>query len=183
VLWQESKAGENSTFGAWAVRWSIEEAGRVAPGSSALDELAERMGIESQFQNARGETVKTNSDTKRSLLAAMGVEAIDEAQARGALEALDRAEWLRPLPAAQVLRVDGGPPALGLVLPASTGEIVWRLIEEDGSERTDRVAFADLELVDAGSFDGTPSSAAGCCSTASCPGAITAWRSNRAMHR
>ena len=55
------------------------------------------MGIEPQFRNAKGEIVETSSETKRSLLAAMGVEATDEAQAQGALEDLDRAEWLRPL--------------------------------------------------------------------------------------
>ena len=81
----------------WTVRWSVEEALRHQPASSALDELAERMGIESQFRNAKGEIVETSSETKRGLLAAMGVDATDEAQARRALEDLDRAEWLRPL--------------------------------------------------------------------------------------
>jgi 4-alpha-glucanotransferase len=156
VLWQEGEAGEDGIFGAWAVRWSIEEAARVEPGSSALDELAERMGIESQFRNARGEIVETSSETKRTLLAAMGVEAADEGQARGALEASDRAEWLRPLPIVQVLRTGAGAPAIELVLPTGTDDITWHLTLEGGRERTGRrTAFGSLELISARSFDGT----------------------------
>ncbi len=156
VLWQQGEAAPDGLFGPWTVRWSIEEARRHEPANSALDELAERMGIESQFRNAKGEIVETSSDTKRSLLAAMGVEAADEAQARTALEDLDRAEWLRSLPIVQVLRADTGVPAVELVLPAGTGEITWRLTLEDGSERTGRIAFGELELIAARSVDGTP---------------------------
>ena len=155
VLWQEGEAGHDGTFDPWTVRWSVEEGLRHEPASSALDELAERMGIESRFRNAKGEIAETSSETKRSLLAAMGVEVTDEAQARGALEGLDRAEWLRPLSVVQVSRADAGPPAIELVLPAGIGEITWRLTLEDGAERTGRIAFGDLELIDARSVDGT----------------------------
>jgi malto-oligosyltrehalose trehalohydrolase len=44
VLWQEGAAGEDGAFGAWAVRWSVEQACRAEPASNVLDELAERMG-------------------------------------------------------------------------------------------------------------------------------------------
>ena len=155
VLWQEGEAGRDGTLDPWTVRWSVEEGLRYKPASSALDELAERMGIESRFRNAKGEIVETSSETKRSLLAAMGVEATDEAQAKGALEGLDRAEWLRPLSVVQVSRADAGPPIIELVLPTGIGEITWRLTLEDGAERTGRIAFGDLELTDARSVDGT----------------------------
>ena len=156
VLWQEGEAGENGTFGAWAVRWSVEQACGAEPGNSALDELAERMGIESQFRNAMGQIVKTSSETKRSLLTAMGVGATDEMQAKNALEDLDRAEWLRPLGAVQVSPADAGPPVVELVLAARTREITWRLTLEDGSERTGRMAFGDLELIESKRVDGAP---------------------------
>ena len=155
VLWQEGEAGQDGTFDPWTVRWSVEDGLRHKPASSALDELAERMGIESRFRNAKGEIIETSSETKRSLLTAMGVEATDEVQARGALEGLDRAEWLRPLPVVQVARADAGPPAIELVLPAGMGEITWRLTLEDGADRTGRIAFGDLELIDARTIDGT----------------------------
>ena len=150
VLWQEGEAGHDGTFEPWTIRWSVE------PPGSTLDELAERMGIEPRFRNAKGEIVETTSETKRSLLAAMGVEAIDEAQARSALEDLDRAEWLRPLPPVQVSRAGAGPPAVELVLPAGTGGIAWRLALDDGSERARRIPFGELELIASRSLDGTP---------------------------
>jgi malto-oligosyltrehalose trehalohydrolase/4-alpha-glucanotransferase len=159
VLWQEGKVREGGNFGAWAVRWSIEEEVQTKAGPNALDELAERMGIEPQFRNAKGEIVETGDKTKRSLLAAMGVGAADEFQARGALDELDRAEWLRPLPAVQVLRADPQAPAIRapaieVVLPAGTRQITWRLSLEAGIERTGHITFGDLELIDTRNFDG-----------------------------
>ncbi len=44
---------------------------------------------------------------------------------------------------------------LDLVLPAGTGEITWRLTLEDASERTGRIAFGELELIETRSVDGT----------------------------
>ena len=125
VLWQEGEVGHDGTFGPRTVQWSVEGLLRHEPASPALDDLAERMGIEPQFRNAKGEIVETSSETKRSLLAAMGVEAADEVQECKALEDLDRAEWLRPLSVVQVLRAEASPPAIELVLPAGTGEIAW----------------------------------------------------------
>jgi 4-alpha-glucanotransferase len=155
VLWQEGEVGRDGTFGPWTVQWSVEDLLRHEPASPALDELAERMGIERQFRNAKGEIVETSSETKRSMLAAMGVEAADEVQACKALEDLDRAEWLRPLSVVQVMRADAGAPTIELVLPAGTDKITWRLTLEDGSERIGRAAFGELELIDARSVDGT----------------------------
>ena len=93
------------------MRWSIEdnEVGkehrmREQDGGGALDRLAERMGIEAEFRNARGEIVPTAPETKRRLLAAMGVAAGDDAAADEALAELDRDEWLRPLAPVQVVR-------------------------------------------------------------------------------
>jgi 4-alpha-glucanotransferase len=155
VLWQEGEVGHDGTFGPWTVQWSVEGLLRHEPASPALDDLAERMGIEPQFRNAKGEIVETSSETKRSMLAAMGVEAADEVQACKALEDLDRAEWLRPLSVVQVLRADTGAPTIELVLRAGTDKITWRLTLEDGSERIGRAAFGELELIDARSVDGT----------------------------
>jgi malto-oligosyltrehalose trehalohydrolase/4-alpha-glucanotransferase len=153
VLWQEGESNEKGTFGPWTIRWSVEEASLHEPAGTALDALAERVGIEAQFQNARGEIIEANAETKRSLMAAMGVDAADEAQARKALEDLDRAAWLRPLPPIQVLQADTRPRAVELVLPASAGEITWRLVLETGAEYTGRKAFGRLELVGTRDFD------------------------------
>jgi 4-alpha-glucanotransferase len=154
VLWQEGETRQDGLLGPWAVRWSFENDVRQDSGVSALDKLAERMGIEPEFRNAKGEIIRTGSDTKRSLLAAMGVEVTDDAQAWSALAQLDRAKWRRPLPPIQVLHADAGPFVVDLALPADTGDVTWRITLEDGQERNGYVAFNDLELADARSFDG-----------------------------
>ena len=152
VLWREGEAGTDGSFGAWAVRWSIEETAQGKAPQSALDELAERMGIEPWFRNAKGDIVQTSDETKRSLLAAMGVDKPGELQARSALEELDRAEWARPVSATTLLRADGLAPAVELVFPTGTGEVTWRLKLEGGAERTGRTRFGDLELVSTRTF-------------------------------
>jgi 4-alpha-glucanotransferase len=123
--------------------------GSGAPERSgdALDELAARMGIEPAFRNARGETVRASADTKRRLLAAMGVPATDLAAAPATLAALDRADWQRPLPPVAVLRADAAPLAVEVTLPAGTGGLGWRLALEDGGARSGRAAFSALPLL------------------------------------
>lgn len=144
VIWREGEPGEGGDgFGPWSVRWTIEE----GSGGGALDELAERMGIEPEFRNARGERVRASAETKRRLLAAMGVEAADEAAARAALEALEEAEWTRPLPPIAVLRAGAEPLAVKLTLPAGAGELAWRLALEEGDEVTGRADFGSLALL------------------------------------
>ena len=155
LLWQEGEVTIDGTFGPWSVRWSLEETVRHEADTSALDELAERMGIEPQFRNAKGETIRTSSDTKRNLLAAMGIEAADELQIRAVLDQLDRAEWLRPLPVIKVVHLDSQPLSIELILPADTSEITWRLTLEDGAERSGHTAFKQLELVDGRNIEKT----------------------------
>lgn len=127
-------------------------------GGSALERLAERMGIESEFRNARGATVQTDAATKRNPLTAMGLQVCQEGDAQAALDALDRQAWLRPLPPVIVVR----PPAdassdavtIEIVLAADVGEVAWRVMLEDGSEHSGQAAFAALFLVAEQSFDG-----------------------------
>jgi 4-alpha-glucanotransferase len=126
---------------------------------SALDRLAERMGIEAEFKNARGRRIPTAPETKRRLLAAMGVEAADDAAAETALAELDRAEWLTPLAPVQVVRADAEPVAIDpvvidIVLPAESREISWRLVLEEGGERSGRETFAGLGLAAERDLDG-----------------------------
>jgi malto-oligosyltrehalose trehalohydrolase/4-alpha-glucanotransferase len=143
VIWREGEPGEGGEFGPWSVRWTIE----AGSGGGALDELAERMGIEPEFRNARGEMVGASVETKRSLLAAMGVEAPDEDAARAALEGLVEAEWTRPLPPIAVLHAGAEPLAVKLTLPAGTGELAWRLALEEGGKMTGRADFGSLALL------------------------------------
>ena len=84
----------------------------------------------------------------------MGVAAADEEQARSALDALDRAEWLRPVAPVQVLQADCRPAIVDLVLPDDTGQLVWRLVLENGNERSGQVSFDNLHMVGECQLDG-----------------------------
>jgi malto-oligosyltrehalose trehalohydrolase/4-alpha-glucanotransferase len=154
VLWREGETGEDGGFGPWAVRWSVDAGGSGHTKEDALDELARRMGIEPEYHNARDEPVRAAPETKRLLLAAMGVKAADEAQAREALGELDRAEWLDPLAPVAVVRGDDAPPSVDLILPTGTAAATWRLILEDGSERRGRASFDGLTLLATRTVDG-----------------------------
>jgi 4-alpha-glucanotransferase len=123
--------------------------------TDALDALAERMGIEPQYYDVRGQLIRATPDTKRALLAAMSVAARDEEEARAALAALDRVEWERALPPVKVSRV-GEPATVEVTLPAGTGEITWRLALEAGGERRDGASFASLALIGTSDVEGRP---------------------------
>lgn len=76
---------------------------------SSLASLAERMGVEQEFEDARGRTVHTTATTNCKLLHAMGAAVANDADASEVLDGLDRAEWLRPLPPVRVVRSRGTP--------------------------------------------------------------------------
>jgi 4-alpha-glucanotransferase len=121
---------------------------------AALDALATRNGIEPSFLNALGEQRRTSPDTQRALLAAMGVQADNEAQAQAALQASDRADWERALPPVRVACSDPGPVTVDLVLPSGTGEVAWRVALEEGGEIDGRASFAALALRETGELEG-----------------------------
>ncbi|HJU17893.1 MAG TPA: malto-oligosyltrehalose synthase [Stellaceae bacterium] len=122
---------------------------------TALDDLADRCGIEESFRDARGAVRHTSPETRRALLAAMGIEAEDEAAAQRALADLDRAEWGRPLPPVCVLYRGDGPLAVAVTMPAGCDALRWRLAFEEGGERSGEARFARLELQERRRLDGT----------------------------
>ena len=122
--------------------------------SKLLDVLAERAGIEDEFTDAHGILRRTPDDTKRALLAAMGLEVADEAAAAEALAALDREEWGRSLPPVHVAFLTASELSIPLSLPAGTGKISWSLRLEDGREVGGESSFAALSLVDQHVLDG-----------------------------
>jgi malto-oligosyltrehalose trehalohydrolase/4-alpha-glucanotransferase len=164
AIWREGEQDESGLFGPWAVRWSLldgrdegggeEREAESEAGSATLDRLAERMGIEPEFRDARGKLVQTSATTKRNLLAAMGQKAAAEAEARESLAGLERADWLKPLPPIQVFRAGSDATVVELVLPAGTGHVTWHLKLEDGEQRAGRVPFGQLERIAARIVDG-----------------------------
>jgi 4-alpha-glucanotransferase len=117
-------------------------------GGSVLDQLSERMGIVSEFRNARGATVRTDDAIKRNLLAAMGLQVSDEREAQAALDALDREAWSRTLAPVAVMRSSSGQIATEIVLPVGALDVTWRLALEDGAEHTGRAVFGELSLLE-----------------------------------
>ena len=119
-----------------------------------LDVLAERSGIEDEFTDAHGKLRTTPADTKRALLAAMGLDAADEASASQALAALDREEWGRSLPPVHVAFLSRGTVSIPLSLPAGSGKVTWSVRLEDGGERRGECRFGALDLTDQQVLDG-----------------------------
>jgi (1->4)-alpha-D-glucan 1-alpha-D-glucosylmutase len=78
---------------------------------SALDRLAAMMGIEDEFRDARGQTVRASTATKRHLLTAMGVALKADSDADAALAQMQMREWQRPLPPVHVALAEMQPAA------------------------------------------------------------------------
>ncbi|WP_142848067.1 4-alpha-glucanotransferase [Telmatospirillum sp. J64-1] len=112
-------------------------------GTTALDRLAGRMGIEAEYVNAMGKTVTTPAETKRKLLAVMGLKAEDEQAARQSLEELEAREAARPLPPVMVLRETARPFSIPLSLPGKDGRLRWTVRLEEGGEESGEDDLSD----------------------------------------
>ncbi|HYD30599.1 MAG TPA: putative maltokinase, partial [Azospirillaceae bacterium] len=124
------------------------------PEPTALDRLAERMGIEVDYVNAIGGTVRISDDVKRALLAAMGEPADDELAAKARLDTLEREELARPLPPVIVVRGERMPLLGPITLPKGSETVRWTIICEDDSEWRGEDVFTDLILVREAMLDG-----------------------------
>lgn len=113
---------------------------------NSLDLLAQRCGIEETFKDALGETHSTSPDTKRSLLAAMLIDASGEEQARASIEELDRKEWSRTLPPVLVAYAESGPVCVPVTLPRERRTVRWSLKLEDGGVRSGETELSSLTL-------------------------------------
>lgn len=122
--------------------------------SAALHALAERMGIEPEYRDVRGQVMRASEETQRALLAAMGVPAPDEAAAQAALQALEREAWRHALPPVLVLRDAEPAPAIALTLPAATQRLAWTLTLEGGETRAGEAVFGELAAVSAAEAEG-----------------------------
>jgi 4-alpha-glucanotransferase len=112
----------------------------------ALAALAEKCGIESGFYDISGHYRETSAETKRVLLAAMGVPAQCNSQVTASLDGLERDEWTEGLPPV-VVAYTGRPLAVEVVLRENPGDLTWKLSLETGDLRSDKFSFMDLTLV------------------------------------
>lgn len=121
--------------------------------TSALDKLAERVGIEAEFVDALGTLQQTPEAKKRALLQVMDLSAGTEAEAEHTLEALDRQEWEEVLPRCVVLYADRDL-AVPVTLPQGHGTVRWKVTLESGAQRTGKAAYEELQKVAERQIDG-----------------------------
>jgi 4-alpha-glucanotransferase len=105
-----------------------------------LNDLAERFGIASDYDDVWGHRHLVSDQTKRAILTAMGVRADTEDDVRRELAACADAPWRQPCDPVVVLRVGGGPDRWSFRMPAEEGEdqqvqILWEVRDEDGNLR------------------------------------------------
>ena len=103
-------------------------------GQSALDRLAALCGILPAYHDVAGAPHYTHDDTKRALLATMGVDASTDAAAEQALVARQARALERILPPVAVFSVDEPAIVLPLTLPFTRADrsIAWTATREEG---------------------------------------------------
>jgi (1->4)-alpha-D-glucan 1-alpha-D-glucosylmutase len=113
-----------------------------------LERLCEHYRIAPEYFDIWGRHHPASEQTRRSLLAAMGVptgtgEAMEQALAR-----VEAAEWTRILPPVQVVREGEESVRLRICLRASQAEhhFRWLVAEEEGARHNGEFRAADLEL-------------------------------------
>ncbi|MGQ0751562.1 MAG: malto-oligosyltrehalose synthase [Betaproteobacteria bacterium] len=111
-----------------------------------LERLCAMCGIETSYRDAWGHPRDVPEQTRRALLAAMGIRVASDADMAHAAEEREQQPWLRLLPPVQVTRKGAGPLHIALALPeAHAGQMFeWKLTLEDGGQRGG--AFRPLEL-------------------------------------
>jgi 4-alpha-glucanotransferase len=117
-----------------------------------LDQLALLLGIEERFRDAMGEIRETTRETKRALLAAMGISAGEDRDVRRALAALETAGWRRSVPHTRVASPN---PTITVdaVVPAATRDLRWSIELENGDEQSGVAACTDFTRLSSRAID------------------------------
>ncbi len=120
---------------------------RRSPGveQGILDRLAAAAGIAGEWQDMVGARHVVGADTKRALLAAMGLPADSTCEARARLAEIADLHDRRELPALVVVR-EGSTVQVAMALANAKlrHRVFLRLQQEDGTERLLRLAIDDL---------------------------------------
>lgn len=112
-----------------------------------MDNLCALAGIAVEYQDVWGKTRRVAEETKRALLAAVGIAGDSPDALTVAAAALVERDWRRALPPVYVLRQAELPGRLPLSLPATWRgrQVHWRLHLECGAQRQGTLAINDLE--------------------------------------
>ncbi len=125
---------------------------------TTLDRLCAHYHIASEYQDIWGRRREVSRETRRALLAGMGVPAGDDAALEQALAAAEAARWRRLLPPVRVAWEDEAPLTVVLGLPATHLEQrhAWRLTEENGAVHEGEVTPGELPRKDSRELDDGP---------------------------
>lgn len=111
---------------------------------SAIDRIAELVGIEPEFQGATGERRRTAPEVARGLLEAMGLSVANEREAQATFERLKAGEARRILPTVITTTASGAPVAVPVSVPPGIDTLRWEIREEGGSTRTGRASVREF---------------------------------------
>jgi len=106
-----------------------------------LDRLADRFGIDSQYDDIYGRRHVVGADTKRAILSAMGIRTDSLEGMTTQLEMLDDAQWREPCDTVLVVRA-GSTPTWSFRMPVPAGSddtlvIEWTVRDEAGHDVAD----------------------------------------------
>jgi 4-alpha-glucanotransferase len=124
---------------------------------AALERLAERAGVATTYEDVFGVRKRASPESLRAVLAALGLDASDEAAAERAARALAERSWRRALEPVYVFAA-GAAAVVAVTRPRDDGsaELTWELVAEGGAARTGRIRFGALPLLERASIDGVP---------------------------
>lgn len=125
----------------------------------ALRRLAIEAGIHESYWDIAGQLHVASDDTRRTLLAAMGIPAATDAEALQSLKLWRERRWRQPLPPVAVLR-RGEPKrfCIEVALPErrAAEPLEWSVELEAGGAVGGKLAAEALEIAETGEIDGIP---------------------------
>ena len=119
--------------------------------SDTLHRLAAAHGIAVEFQDIWGNTHRVTRATLEAVLAAMHVDASDDARCAEALLDVEREDLRRPTAPMTVVRAESRPWRIRARVPAADATMSWEIVCEDGAVHAG--VFAGTRAVDLGAAD------------------------------
>lgn len=112
-----------------------------------LDRLADMAGIEPGYWDIWGKRHDASADTKRTLLAAMGLDVASDGRIAESLQAAEADAWRRALPPVLVVH-EIQPAAVQLTLPAAPARdaVTLDIVAEDGAARAVSVVLSEIPV-------------------------------------
>ncbi|WP_201830160.1 malto-oligosyltrehalose synthase [Microvirga zambiensis] len=110
--------------------------------NALLERMAALVGISQDYTDAFGKTVATAPETRRAMLAALGLDVMSE---QGAMDSVKRLERLKTGPVPAVITLDAEKPST-IAFRSPPGEQDWILIEEKGAVHEGRLGRSEATL-------------------------------------